>query len=852
MPPKKADPVNRHYRRLEVIGQGKFGTVYKGLDLATKQLVAIKVLNLDTEQDEVSEVQKEIQFLSQIKSIPNVTHYYGSYLNGHNLWIVMDYCAGGSVRTLLLPGPLEEKFISVIARELLQALQFIHNNGVIHRDIKAANILISKEGRVQLCDFGVAAQLTSTALKRTTMAGTPYWMAPEVITEGATYNVKADIWSFGITIYEMATGNPPYGEKDAVRALQMIAHHEPPRLEGRQYSSLLKEFVAMCLEEKPDLRPLAGDLLHSRFIRAYRQLPTGILKEVIGRYLLWRDKRSSKERLAEQEAEKEKAKRQIEEQRAREKHRRTQDGSQMGDDEDAASCDVKWDFDSLKSAEYIVENDIDVEDVEEKQIVAGLGSGLDGDSTSSGKYYDTGSQRNKTAVMSPGTVTPSHFQPHGKTSGVRSMGKSSTATTAPPKSLLKLFREGSSDEEDEERVNDAVGTISDEDVLVIPPNPSIITSPTTNSQPQSIEIPNMDILEEQGRQKVVEEQNQQSQLQQGQLGQNQQQKLSLQSQSGMHGPSQRHPMSRSKTITTSQPSKLQLAAAANGVIPAHQSSDLRTNKLSPRGSPTHMKPLASTSSQPLLQPINTITANTVGPKAPGPQTAPALSNSDYFFTGGSSEKLNQFGVNTSLAANIPLTMTPVTEKPPAEFSAHMHDEDGTGQLNSAKQRQASVSSGPHSTKVPSLRKSSFSAQLLQPSLQLQQFQQLQQQPSLSESSKLGHYRHLSSHRTVSSSSQLSSSSQSSSHSLSATRAMARLAELHVVDTFDSLLPSSILGEPVDIDSGLDSVIDTDGGANGGEPEPPLPMEDTENMAVEVSVMFGKFRDALDMVVEQLS
>lgn len=82
--------------------------------------------------------------------------------------------------------------------------------------------------------------------------------------------------------------------------------------------------------------------------------------------------------------------------------------------------------------------------------------------------------------------------------------------------------------------------------------------------------------------------------------------------------------------------------------------------------------------------------------------------------------------------------------------------------------------------------------------------------------------------------------------------MARLAELHVVDTFDSLLPSSILGEPVDIDSGLDSVIDTDGGANGGEPEPPLPMEDTENMAVEVSVMFGKFRDALDMVVEQLS
>ncbi|GME88637.1 unnamed protein product [[Candida] boidinii] len=209
MPSSSSKFVTQRFKKLEVIGRGKFGTVHKGVNTDTKELVAIKILNLDTDEDEVKDVQQEIQFLANLKNAPNITHYYGSYLNGSKLWIVMDYCAGGSVRTLLRPGPLEEKYVGVIIRELLVALQFVHKEGVIHRDLKAANVLIRNDGRVQLCDFGVAAQLTANALKRTTMAGTPYWMAPEVIMEGATYNVKADIWSLGITIYEMSTGNPP-------------------------------------------------------------------------------------------------------------------------------------------------------------------------------------------------------------------------------------------------------------------------------------------------------------------------------------------------------------------------------------------------------------------------------------------------------------------------------------------------------------------------------------------------------------------------------------------------------------------------------------------------------------------
>lgn len=119
--------ISTQYKLLEIIGRGKFGTVHKGYNVDTKQVVAIKILNLDTDHEEVKDIQQEIQFLSSLKSVPNITHYYGSYLKGHKLWILMDYCAGGSVRTLLKPGPLQEKYISVITRELLIALQLFMN-----------------------------------------------------------------------------------------------------------------------------------------------------------------------------------------------------------------------------------------------------------------------------------------------------------------------------------------------------------------------------------------------------------------------------------------------------------------------------------------------------------------------------------------------------------------------------------------------------------------------------------------------------------------------------------------------------------------------------------------------------
>ena len=365
--------VNSMFKKTEIIGRGKFGIVYKGYNIQTKKVCAIKVLNLDSDEDEIEDVQREIQFLASLKQLPNVTHYYGSYLKNTSLWIIMEYCAGGSLRSLLRIGRIEEKYIGVIMRELLVALKGIHKENIIHRDIKAANVLISNDGSVKLCDFGVAAQLTQARVRRQTMAGTPYWMAPEVIIEGAYYDTKVDIWSLGITAYEIATGNPPYCEVEAVRAMQLITKSKPPRLESRYYSPLLKEFIALCLDEDPNARPTADELLKTKFIKTYKPLPTSILKELISSYLLYRDKVKKENTLAAagdaagydgNVADGQNNKIENVGQEEGRKDQNVNEKAEVGSDDNEATFDVKWDFDSLNSTDYIVENNINVDAIQ--------------------------------------------------------------------------------------------------------------------------------------------------------------------------------------------------------------------------------------------------------------------------------------------------------------------------------------------------------------------------------------------------------------------------------------------------------------------------------------------------------
>ncbi len=210
---------------------------------------------------------------------PFVTQYKASYLRGHKLWIVMEYLGGGSCLDLLKPGNFSESQVAVVCRELLRGLDYLHGEGKIHRDIKAANILLSDTGKVKLADFGVAAQLSNLKSMRNTFVGTPYWMAPEVIKQEC-YDFKADIWSLGITAIELALGEPPHGKVHPMKVLLQIPKNPAPRLEG-SFSKDFKDFVAQCLVRDPDRRPSAKDLLKHRFIRSAGKVES--LQELIER-----------------------------------------------------------------------------------------------------------------------------------------------------------------------------------------------------------------------------------------------------------------------------------------------------------------------------------------------------------------------------------------------------------------------------------------------------------------------------------------------------------------------------------------------------------------------------------------
>ncbi|KAH7929396.1 kinase-like protein [Leucogyrophana mollusca] len=257
---------------------------------------ALKVMDLDVlPPHSLSLLQRETQLMSLSKH-PNVLRVRGSWMDGHKLHIAMRLMNKGSAAHAMhygWPGGMEEEVVKCILKQALEGLNYLHINGFIHRDIKAANLLIDDDGTVLLGDLGVAASLsddietsskhsTDSVLpfsrpkmgKRKSFVGTPCWMAPELI-QGKRYDSKADIWSFAITAIELTQGRPPRSRESAHTVLLQTVQGNPPTLDREggvhRYSRPFKDIVDSCLAKDPSKRPTASQLLQTPFFKSAKQ-----------------------------------------------------------------------------------------------------------------------------------------------------------------------------------------------------------------------------------------------------------------------------------------------------------------------------------------------------------------------------------------------------------------------------------------------------------------------------------------------------------------------------------------------------------------------------------------------------
>lgn len=258
------DP-NGLYQNLNKIGQGALGGVYIATDVRnTSCHVAIKQMNLE-QQPKKELIINEILVMKGLRH-PNIVNFIDLYLVKGDLWVIMEYMEGGLLTEIVTHLVMSEGQIGAVCRETLKGLSFLHSKGVIHRDIKSDNILLDFDGNIKMTDFGFCAQINEINLKRTTMVGTPYWMAPEVVLR-KEYGPKVDIWLLGIMAIEMIEGEPPYLNETPLRALYLIATNGTPNLkEPEALSSDIRLFLAWCLQVDFKLRGTAEELLNDKFI----------------------------------------------------------------------------------------------------------------------------------------------------------------------------------------------------------------------------------------------------------------------------------------------------------------------------------------------------------------------------------------------------------------------------------------------------------------------------------------------------------------------------------------------------------------------------------------------------------
>lgn len=280
------------------IGMGSFAKVYIGKPLSKTEKskrVAIKVMHIETPTSETKEnetdkekekrknkekdarkdrrlkqvniysVANEIRLLNSCQH-KNIVKHIMSFVWKEQIWTVMEYCDGGTLKDLLRV-TLDENHIAYVLRELLEALKYLHERNRIHRDLKSDNILLNVNGDVKLADLGLSTEVGDESAMETSIAGSRYWLAPEMI-RGEGYNVKADIWSLGCVALEMAEGKPPYYQYHPLKAIFYTATRgAPPLAKPNMWSSLFTDFLARCFQPKPQHRATAAELLQHPFLQ---------------------------------------------------------------------------------------------------------------------------------------------------------------------------------------------------------------------------------------------------------------------------------------------------------------------------------------------------------------------------------------------------------------------------------------------------------------------------------------------------------------------------------------------------------------------------------------------------------
>lgn len=294
LPSAKPAPIKWHKGAL--IGAGSFGNVFLGMNAKTGLLMAVKQVELpsgDSHLDQrkkgmLEALEREIKLLKSLEH-ENIVQYLDSFADDSHLNIFLEYVPGGSIVALLRNyGAFEEPLVRNFVRQILNGLSFLHNRGIMHRDIKGANILVDNKGGIKISDFGISKKVESDlvlatnksgaggggaggAAHRPSLQGSVFWMAPEVVKQ-TSYTIKADIWSLGCLVVEMISGTHPWAELNQMQALFQIGMGRKPSLPD-EISNECRDFLEKTFELDYNNRPSADELLNHAFMGTEMTFP---------------------------------------------------------------------------------------------------------------------------------------------------------------------------------------------------------------------------------------------------------------------------------------------------------------------------------------------------------------------------------------------------------------------------------------------------------------------------------------------------------------------------------------------------------------------------------------------------